>query len=54
MNGYELLAFVIMPIAVTAFGWAVVLVNEHYDKPLGGTSGDPNDVRKHTDFHVLG
>lgn len=30
MTGYELLAFVIMPIAVTAFGWAVVLLNERY------------------------
>lgn len=30
MNGYELLAFVIMPVAVTVFGWAVVLINERY------------------------
>jgi hypothetical protein len=32
VTGYELLAFVIMPIALTAFGWAVVLVNERFGR----------------------
>jgi hypothetical protein len=37
VSSYELLAFVIMPIALTVFGWAVVLVNEHYGQGHGAT-----------------
>lgn len=37
MNAYELFAFVILPIALAAAGWAVVLVHErvarHHLKP---------------------
>jgi hypothetical protein len=32
MTGYELLAFVVLPIALAGFGWVIVLVNERYTR----------------------
>jgi len=40
MNAYELLAFVITPVALACFGWAVVLVYERRIRHKHGSAGE--------------
>jgi hypothetical protein len=41
MNGYELFAFVILPISIGAIAWAIVLINERWQKRHGDSAGTP-------------
>jgi hypothetical protein len=44
MNGYELFAFVILPISIGVIAWAIVLINERRQKRRRDMEGPPREL----------